>query len=601
EINPLQDHEERKQLFRDLLALPKFKDEAQSHIAEVDKFREDVLPQINQLLDGELQRLAAFTALQGQDERLIGQVKQLYTNLQEDLRSAAQDIADAMASEVPLYSGATGSISQVETTVESMLNNVINVGDQIAAKPADFSPAVADYFTGAKQRYADLLDTLRQQKTRLDALPKLSFDDIVRDLRADTGNALLVLTDKDARVVPFREVWPPRDPRNPSQSFKDREFQGEQKLTSAILQLTQTEKPAVIFVRHGGQPLLGGGFMPGQPRGAYEKMKDQLEDANFSVHEWDLATENEPPKIDPAPSRKIFVVLRPAAAPPSMPGQPPQSPPFTPQKLEILKKAMGDNPRALFLAGFRPNMQFGMTAMPATYEFNDYLTSTWGIEAPCDRVLLYAEEYEKDKYHFVRAPLLMTDCRFADVPITKGLSAMRSVFPMVSPLHTPEKAPDGVTTTNLAWLPEDGNIWSVGDISPYVKQQGNEFIVRAPGDYSGDFTIAMSATKGEGKVVVISSDGFATDDVALAPQLVLTSQGLATRPQNPGNAALFVNSLHWLNDNIKWMNLGTPIDASTLTIQDGSTALKVLRVFCVAILPALALCGGIGVWMARRR
>ena len=35
-----------------------------------------------------------------------------------------------------------------------------------------------------------------------------------------------------------------------------------------------------------------------------------------------------------------------------MPGQPPQPPPFTPQKLEALKGALGESPRAFFIAGF---------------------------------------------------------------------------------------------------------------------------------------------------------------------------------------------------------------------------------------------------------
>lgn len=600
EINPLQDHEQRKQLFRDLLALPKFKQEAEPHIAAVTKFREEILPQINELLNSELQRIESFTALQGQDERLIGQVKQLYTSVQDELKSAAQDIADAMASEVPLYSGATGSITQIDATVQGMLKNVISVGDQISAKPGDFSPPVVAFFTEAGQRYGPLLATLTEEQAKLDALPKLSFDDVVRELRADTGNALLVRTKEEARVVPFHTVWPARDPRLPARGFQNREFQGEQKLTSAILQLTQTEKPAVIFVRYGGQPLLSGGFIPGQQTGDFAKMKEQLEDANFTVQEWDLAAEDALPAIDPAPSRKLFVVMRPTATP-TMPGQPPQTPPFSPEKLETLKKAMGDNPRALFMTGFRPQMQFGMSAMPAPYEYADYLTTTWGIEAPGDRVLLYAEEVAQGKFHFVRPPLMMTDCRFGDDPITKDLGGMQSVFPMVSPLHQAEKLPEGLTVNTLVWLPESSNIWSVGDVSPYVQQQGNEFIIRATGDYSGDFTIGMSAAKGEGKVVVISSDGFATDEIALAMQPVLTSQGFGLRPRYPGNAALFMNSLHWLNDNIEWMNLGTPIDNATIKVEDGSGALKFVRVLCVGILPVLALAGGIGVWLARRR
>jgi hypothetical protein len=604
QINPLQDHEQRKQLFKDLLELPKFKEEAAGHIDVIRTFREEMLPQISELLASELQALEAFTALAGQDDRLVGQVRELYARLQREVEGAARDIADAMASEVPLYGGATGSIRQIGAAMKQVLDDIINVGDQIMPKRDQYSPAVADFFIEASVRYGPLLATLTELPATIDALPQLSFDDVVRDLLADTGNALLVRTSRDACVVPFRSVWPPIDPRmTGSNEFKNRKFQGEQKVTSAILQLTQVEKPAVIFVRHGGPPLLMGGFMPGQPGGAYERMRDTLEDANFSVHEWDLATEDDPPAIDPEPTERLFVVLRPMPSPPSMPGQPPQSPPFTPQKLAVLKAAMGENPKAIFIAGFMPGFAMGISGMAAPYEYADYLRESWGLDAPCDRVLLAMEQFAIGKFRFVRThyPLHMVACQFADHPMTAELGKTPAAFPLVSPMELVEPAPEGVSLNRLVWLPESEGLWSVQDVSYYVKQQANEYITRAPDDFTGEFLMGAAATTDKGRVVVISSSDFASDEVALAQHMVLTSQGLSVRPRNPGNAALFMNGLHWLNDNIKWMNLGTPIDTSTLAVQEGSGSMKFVWALTVFILPALAMCGGICVWFVRRR
>ncbi|MCB9850485.1 MAG: Gldg family protein [Phycisphaerales bacterium] len=599
EINPLQDHDKRKELFTELTKLPKFKDEAAGHIAAVDNFRENVLPLVNEVISGELQRLGAFTALEGQDDRLIGQVRQMYTQAQEDLEQASIEISDAMSSEVPLYSGATASIRQLGSDIQRMLNNVISVGEQIAANPQGFSPAVAGYFQEASDRYSALLQALQAQQTSIEALGTLSFDDVVRDLRGDTNNALLVMTDKGAKVVPFRTIWPLIDPRMPNGGFKDRKFQGEQKVTSAILQLTEDKKPAVIFVRYGGTPLLTGGFMPGQPQPTYRQMMTNLEDVNFTVHEWDLAESDTAPEIDPEPSRKIFVVMRPMPSTPQMPGQPPQTPPFTPQKLEALKTAMGENPRAIFVAGFMPSMG----GMASPYEYNDYLRETWGIDAPGDTVLLFAEEYEPQKFRFQRNPLDIQEVRFGDNVLAEGLSTMRTTFPLVSPLSLIEKAPEGVTTDKLLWAPQRPGLWAVKDVSYYVKQQTNEYIVRNPEDRTGDFMIGATASKGDdkGKIVVIASSEFASDRVALASEMALTSQGVTIRPRNPGNAALFINSLHWLNDNIKWMNLGSPIDTTTLAVDEGSASMKFVWVLCVLILPGLAACGGVFVWMVRRR
>jgi len=597
EINPLQEHEKRKQLFKDLLALPKFKEESAGHVELVRAFQEETLPQITTLISAELERVGAFTALQGQDDYLISQVRNFYSTLQRDLNDVAQDIADAMASEVPMYGGATSSIRQIDSSVKRILENIIAAGDKLATAGEQYSPAVVSFFTEAKDRYASLLQRLKDEEAKIDELPALSFDEIVRDLRSDTGNSLLVTTDQEARVVPFHSVWPLVDPRMPSGGFANRKFQGEQKLTSAILQLTQKEKPAVVFVRHGGAPLLTGGFMPGQPQPTYAKMKANLEDANFAVYEWDLAASDTPPELETPASRTLYVVLRPQPASPSMPGQPPQSPPFTPQKLEALKNALGESPRALFIAGFMPSMG----GFPASYEFADFLRDTWGIDAPCDRVLLYAEQISQGKYHFVRNPLDIEECRFADDPMTAELGKMQFTFPLVSPITLLAEKPEGVTTARMMWTPYNDGLWSVGDVSVYVRQQTNEFIVRDPNDLPGEFTIGVSATKGDGKVVVISSNEFATDMVALAPEMALTSQGLTIRPKNPGNAALFINALHWLNDNVKWMNLGTPIDTARIAVKQGSGAMKFVWALCVGILPLLAMGGGLCVWFARRR
>ncbi len=600
-INPLQDHEERKALFKELIKLDKFKNEAADHVAAIDAFRDELLPKLTETLGEELSRLEAFSALEGRDARLIGEVKQLYTSLQDNLQQTALDLRDAMASEIPSYSGAVNAIRGTYSTAKRMLENVVQVGDQLAAaSDGQYAPTVVDYLVGAKARYADLLERIKEQEQKLNSLPPLEFDDIVRELRNETGNALLVQTPTDARVVAFRDLWAPINPRVSATGFADRKFQGEQKVTSAILQLTQTEKPAVVFVRYGGDPLLTGGFMPGQPQAPYAQMKTRLEDLNFSVHEWDLAAEDAMPEIDPAPSRVVFVVLRPTPSPPNFMGQPQQTPPFSPTNLETLKQALGEHPRALFIGGFMPSF----STMPAEYEYADYLRENWGIDAPSDEVLLYTEPIAVDKYRFVRNPVVMLDARYSDHPIVADMGEMPAMYPLVSPM-TLGDAPEGVTTTRLAWFPERDGLWSVSDVAYYFKQQTNEFIVRDPNDLPGEFTLAAAAEKGEadekGKVVFIGARDFATDDVALGTQMVLTAQGITTRPVNPGNAALFLNTLHWLNDNTEWMNLGTPIDAATLAVKDDSSAMHFVWALSVLILPGLALASGLVVWMVRRR
>ena len=63
---------------------------------------------------------------------------------------------------------------------------------------------------------------------------------------------------------------------------------------------------------------------------------------------------------------------------------------------------------------------------------------------------------------------------------------------------------------------------------------------------------------------------------------------------------MLINSLHWLNDNTQFMNIGQPLDAAVLDIKDESvvTMVKAITIF---IWPALVLCCGGVAWWVRRR
>jgi len=409
---------------------------------------------------------------------------------------------------------------------------------------------------------------------------------------------MVVLTDQSAKVVPFSEVWPPMDPTMPSSSlaFKDRAFRGEEQVSAAILQLTHPEKTAVVFVRFGGAPLFLGGFLPGQPPAPYSQVKTRLEELNFQVSEWDLSQQTEPPAIEPKPGRTIYVVLRPTPTQfnPMQQQQPPQ---FGEEQRAAVLKALGDNPRAMFVAGWYPG-QFG--GPPGTYEYNDYLKNTWGIQVDADLLLLKATAVGPNQYRFMRQPILMTDAVYGDQPIVRRMSILPAAYPVVTPLTMTEKAPDGAKRYELVRCDRREGLWGVHDVQPYQDQLRNEYIVREPGDLDGPFTIATAAEKGEGKVVVVGARDFAADELAFAREIAATAQGIVLRFRNPGNLTFLINSLHWLNDNEEIMNLGRPIDAASLEIAEGSTRMMV-GVLVWAVVPAVVVALGGVVWYARRR
>ena len=161
--------------------------------------------------------------------------------------------------------------------------------------------------------------------------------------------------------------------------------------------------------------------------------------------------------------------------------------------------------------------------------------------------------------------------------------------------------PEGVELKRLVRLPERDGIWGVKSLQTYQEQlRQREYLTRAEGDLEPPFDLAAAATKGDAKIVVISSADFAVDIVAFARTMSIGPQGFTIRSRNPGNVSLLVNSLHWLNDNTQFMNIGKPIDAAVLQI-GGKSTVRSVQVLTIFVWPMLALvCGGIAWWVRRR-
>jgi len=591
-INPLQDHEKRKALIDRVTKIERFAEQTTRYREAIDKFTQEIVPAVGTLMADELNRINAMGALNEIDNRLVSQVKLLYERTQSDIQTGSREITDALASEAPAYSAATAAIRRIDAQISQMLEAVTAVSEQVKAAGDQFSPAVVAFFTEADQRYQPLLTEVKAQQESLGSLPRLESDDILRAI-GPMSNAVVVESDSDVRVIEFRDMWPAGDQ---SRGAGARNFAGEQKLSAAILQLTQETKPAVMFVRFGGPPLLVGGFMPGQPQPPLAQTRERLEELNFVVNEWDLATQETQPEFDPAPSRVIYVVLPPNPPPRGPMGQQSQQPPFSDKDLKKLTDAMGDKSRALFMAGFTPG-QFGMAE---SYAYNEYLKGNWGVRLIDDRLLFRVEPVGVDKYQVYSSPIIMTDLVFGDHPIVKDLGRSKAALPIAAPIETLDEKPEGVDVDRLAWMEHSEGLWAIKDVQFYQRQASSEFLVRGPEDYEDEFTVAVAGERGDAKMVLIGSSEFAFDRTSMASIPVLTSQGLTARQIYPGNFQLLVNSIQWLNDNTEWMNLGGPVDPSTIAIDRNSSQMALVKAMAYVVWPGIFLLTGFVVWWTRR-
>lgn len=603
-INPLKDQAKLQALGDRLRGKSAYKDAITAYQTRVDEYKNRLDGLMRQLVQSEIEMVKALQAPMGatSGERAaaaVAPIETLFLQLSSKLEMAREQV-DALTMEAdPQLSAAIAELQTLYATMSKALKDVTKFATEQLARGAQLPAAQAEFLRGAGGRYGDALAAVEAETTQLEELEPLKVDDVLRDLQP-TANAILVETDEEARVVDFGSVWPPVDQGAGARArFDQRAFKGEEKLTSAILRVTHKEQTAVVFVRYGGMPLFLGGFMPGQPPAPYGTMKQQLEDANFIVHEWDLKSSDAPPAIDPPPTRTIFVVFKPTPPERGPMGQMSQEPPFSDAQRQALLSAMGDNGRALFIAGWAPG-PFG--PIPGTYEYNEYLKTEWGITVDTSALLIDFVSTAPGQYNVVRRDFFFMDgLEVTDHDIVTGAQARRLSLPWCAPLELASPAPEGVTIAPLVIQPERDGLWGVKNIQRYEDQQRERgYLTREPEDLVGPYTLAVAATKGDAKIVVVSARDFAEDQVAFAREVAMGPQGFVIRSRNPGNVTLLINSLHWLNDNTQFMNIGKPIDSAVLQIENPSTE-KAVQLLTIFVWPVLALCCGGAVWWVRRK
>lgn len=596
-INPLQDHDKRRALVKRLQEKKRFQDQIASVTAAINHFRGVIQPAVIELIAREQSQIDAIAGLGGQLDPLIGNVRQALAGLEQELSETNRSIDEYTTAEVPSYSAARSELRTINDLIQRQLEAIARSGPEyVRSGRANLPPSAAEFLNNARGRYQEVMALASAQRDELDKASKLDIEDVISAL-SPTANSLLVETDEDAKVVRFDEIWPPIREGSPGDGagFHQRAFKGEEKLASAILRVTHREQTAVVFVHYGGMPLFFGGFQ-GLPQAPYAKVKVLLEDANFVVSDWDLKTDKQPPAIDPKPTRIIYIVLKPESPNPNQMQM--QEAPWGDEQQEALLAAFGENPRALFIAGWHPG-PFG--PLPSSYEFNDYLDKNWGLRVDTGQILLRFRSISPGRYLPADGVFSMEDVELGQHDIVARLHSDPMSLPFCAPV-TRTTVPEGVTLTTLVTAPRRDGIWGVRSVQKYEEQaqSGRGYFTRVEGDTEGPFDIAVAGTRGDAKIVLVSSRNFAEDRVAFNARMALTSQGLTMYMANPGNSGLLLNALHWLNDNTAFMDLGRPIQMNTLRLPSES-AVKGVRVVALLFMPLLTIGAGLAVMFARRR
>ena len=331
-------------------------------------------------------------------------------------------------------------------------------------------------------------------------------------------------------------------------------FKGEEAFTSAIVSVTETKQPKVVFSQGHGEASLDS-----TQRGiGYSEVKQMLERDNMTVATWDsLGKGNLPADAD------VVVVAGPQTA-------------FLAPESEALQKYIAGGGRALILLD--PVLP-GPGAPPLDLGFQG-LADRYGVHLGDDIVIDPANALAQ-----MGAEVVLAD-KYGTHAIVRALAdeKLPVIFQLSRSVTKAEKPPDGVAETMLVETsPEGWGERNLRDLASEVKKD--------PTDTAGPVSLAVAvgpadeAKPGDhaARMVIVGNSRFATNGAVA----------------NGANGIFFANAIHWLAGAEKQIGIPpkTP-DQSSLTLSENQ--LRRIAIASIAGLPGLAILLGLWVWYRRR-
>jgi hypothetical protein len=335
-------------------------------------------------------------------------------------------------------------------------------------------------------------------------------------------------------------------------------FKGEQEFTSAILSVTQTRTPKVLFTSgHGERPLEGRG------REGFDTLAETLRRDNCTVTEWaSLGASAVPEGTD------CVVVAGPRSA-------------FTEPERTVLEKYLDGGGRALFFL----DVEF----LPGSgRQLSDFglgpLLSDFGLKLENDIVV--------DPKNAL--PMFGADTLFARSfrphPITKLLEGSAVVFPAARSVSVVAKPPAGLTDTVLVETSADG--WGETDLRHLEKVAKDDKDVPGP----VPLAVAVEGVRAPGTGTAPPSEAPKKTRLVVFGDADFASNGGVA---NAANLYLLSGSANWVMERESLVAIpprATDQVSATLTRGDVSRIALVV----LLVLPACAIALGLAIWVRRR-
>lgn len=560
----------------------------------INEFNATTYETLKQLTSAEATALADVkTDALGEDERgqtvaaVVNTVRdrlpQTVTTLKDRLDRGLKPKFPDYKAVVDRLKDSLDSLAQIESAIVKFANDLKDdpsVPEQLRKYLAD-SPARHE----AIKKLAD--DAI----TKINGLGELKVGELQQAIRDQ--DLILVLGETDWRVLSPSQVWvaDTRDLRNyvEGQEIKPR-FAGEQAVTTAILSLSNNNKPKVAFIRAGGPPWTTPGFPPFQQGGPLSILAERLRGYNFEILEKDVtgmwAMQSQMRGMPPAPEPSdeeikdaLWIVVD---TPQDMRMGP--SPTISPKLLEHLSN--------------------GGSAMVITALRADDLAEAikdYGITIKTDAVIVHEmSQAERARSadvadEFSQYPFVFVLNRFGDHLLTRPAESLDALLVGAVPVKTTPTS--GVTVTPLLPIPTDRPAWGERNIEG-IGQGDVKF--DKDNDEPGPFFAGAVAEKGKSRLVVFGMLQSFTDDIVTLRDPQLVRRGVRAS-RFPANGELFTNAVFWLA-NMETMIAISPSAMEVSRIAPMSDAtLNTWRIGVLMILlPGLVLAAGIAMYFARR-
>lgn len=503
---------------------------------------------------------------------------------------------------VPDYRGASDELVAELQLLNTLMSPVIT---GFKSLPATTPAPVKAYVEKALPEFESAQKLVEGQLEQARGLKDLKLDSLREAIQRNT---VVVMGDKEMRVLGFKDVWKaPDDLRafinNEGNDKPPLKFAGEQQVSTALLAISQPKKPLAIIVRAGGPPLTQSLMR----RADYRVLAGRLADANFDIVEKDLsgqfamaaAQQGFPIKeADDAQMHDRSAIWIVMSITPANMGGGPMGQMGSPMPGKVLEHLTEGGSALVMINPECDNL--------------DAALSAYGVTVRSDAVLLkkppgaMAAAGSSDIIEqAARLPHLLVTSRFGVSPITEPVNGLQGLlYAMVPVMYQP--GPDRTGTPLLPWptsIPTWGetDLNSIGGATPPTYDAGKD--IEGGPDHPLFAGVAVEKKAGGGgRLVVLGSTQIANDQILSIPDPELAKGDNAVFvPRFPANAELVMNSIFWLGK-MDTMLAISPAAMEVSRVRDiPEGQLRFIRWGVLTIgLPGLVMIAGIAVYLTRR-